>query len=291
MLEGTPYQKPKNLPGADIVGLDIGPSTLAIFARAGEAKLQPLCEELAPDVRKKRRLERKMDRQRRANNPQNYDAKGCIKRHGKKRLAWKNSKRYLATRRQHARQERKLAAHRKSLHGKLVHEIIRVGNHVHIEKTSYTGWQKQYGKSVGLRAPGMLVDQLRRTVANTGGTLVEVPTSHTKLSQYCHGCKTYEKKLLSQRWHSCPCGIGPVQRDLYSACLLAYLEPGETIPSIAHGEWEGAELRLRAAMEAIQQRANEGQSVPRSMDIPRARARRPESLGNPQQEFASHSGG
>jgi transposase len=287
ILEGKSYQKPKHAPGHDIVGLDSGPSTLAIFARAGEVELLPLCEELAPDVGKKRRLERKLDRQRRATNPQNYDSKGRVKKHGNKRLAWKNSKRYLATRRQHAKQERKLAAHRKSLHGKVAHEIVRLGNQIHIEKTSYKGWQKQYGKSVGLRAPGMLVDHLRRTVANTGGTLIEVPTSTTKLSQYCHGCMTYEKKRLSQRWHECSCGIGPVQRDLYSACLLAYLEPGGTIPSIAHDEWEGAELRLRTAMEALQQRANEGQSLPRSVGIPSARARRSNSLGNPRQEFVS----
>jgi hypothetical protein len=106
----------------------------------------------------------------------------------------------------------------------LVHEIIRTGSDIHIEKISYKGWQKKFGKSVGLRAPGMLVDHLRRTVAKTGGTLTEVPTRTTKLSQYCHGCRTYTKKPLSQRWHHCACGVGPVQRDLYSAFLAAYLD-------------------------------------------------------------------
>jgi len=286
ILEGTPYQKPKHRPGSDIVGLDMGPSTLAIVARSGEARLVSLCEELQPDVRKKRRLERKMERQRRATHPQNYDAKGRVIKQGKHRLQWHHSRRYLATRRQHAAQERRLAAHRKSLHGKLAHEIVRIGKQIHIEKTSYTGWQKLYGKSVGLRAPGMLVEHLRRTVAKTGGTLIEVPTYKTKLSQYCHGCTTYKKKPLAQRWHACACGIGPVQRDLYSAYLLASLNPGETIPSIAHDEWEGAELRLRAAMECLQQRANAGESFPQSMGLPRAGARRLKSLGSPQQELA-----
>jgi hypothetical protein len=69
----------------------------------------------------------------------------------------------------------------------------------------------------------MLVEHLRRTVANTGGTLREVPTRSTRLSQYCHGCKRYIKKPLSERWHHCVCGVGPVQRDLYSAFLAAYL--------------------------------------------------------------------
>ena len=69
-----------------------------------------------------------------------------------------------------------------------------------------------------------------------------------------------------------------MQRDMYSAFLAAYLEPPDSIPSIAHDEWEGAELRLRAAGEALQQRAKEGQVVPQSAGIPRAGARLPESL-------------
>ena len=279
-LAGTPYQKKKNTPGHEVIGLDLGPSTVAIVPREGEARLVPLCEELRPDARKKRRLERKLDRQRRANNSQNYDEKGRVKKHGKRRLTWKNSKGYLATRRRIAHQERKLAAHRKSLHGRLVHEIIRTGNDIRIEQVSYKGWQKQFGKSVGLRAPGMLIEHLRRTVANTGGILHEFPTRTTKLSQYCHGCRTYVKKALNQRFHDCACGIGPIQRDLYSAFLAAYLDPPDYLPSSAqyHAYWEGADLRLRAALEQLQQRAKEGQLLPRSVGIPGAGARLPKSL-------------
>jgi len=290
-LEGTPYQKSKSKPGHEVIGLDLGPSTVAIVPREGEARLVPLCEELRPDARKKRRLERKLDRQRRANNPQNYDEKGRVKKRGKKHhLNWKNSKGYLATRRRLAHQERKQAAHRKSLHGRLVNEIVRVGNDIRIEKISYKGWQKQFGKSVGLRAPRMLIDHLRRTVASTGGILHEFPTPTTKLSQYCHGCRTYTKKSLSERFHVCTCGIGPVQRDLYSAFLAAYLEPQNSIPSIAHNEWEGADLRLRAAMERLYQRATEGQVLPRSVGISGARARLPKSLSTNRQELIYRRG-
>jgi len=163
----------------------------------------------------------------------------------------------------------------------MIHQIIRVGNTVITEKISYKGWQKRYGKSVGHCAPGMLIDHLKRTVAKTGGTLHEVPTRSTKLSQYCHGCGRCTPKKLSQRWHQCPCGIGPVQRDLYSAFLAAYLDPADPIPSCARYQpyWEGAEARLRAAHERVQERASEGQVVPRSMGIPRAGARLPQSLG------------
>ena len=73
VLEGTPYHKPKHTVGTEVVGLDVGPSTIAIVPQQGEAQLLPFCQELRPDARVKRRLQRKLDRQRRANNPQNYD--------------------------------------------------------------------------------------------------------------------------------------------------------------------------------------------------------------------------
>jgi len=287
-LEGVPYHKPKHTVGTDVIGADLGPSTIALVPRKGEASLSVFCEELAPDEKHIRQLQRKMDRQRRAANPDNYDGQGRIKKQGKRRLHWKTSKGYERTRRRKAEKERKLAAHRKSLHGKKGHEIVAVGNTIILEKISYRAWQKQYGKSVGLRAPGMFVAQLKRTVASTGGILIEVPTGRSKLSQFCHGCGRCVKKPLSQRWHHCACGVGPVQRDLYSAFLASTLDQDHLIPSCARAiiHWEGAEARLQAAHERVLQRAKEGQSLPRSFGVPRARARRPSSLSQPTQEPA-----
>jgi hypothetical protein len=71
---------------------------------------------------------------------------------------------------------------------------------------------------------------------------------------------------------------------------MAYLHPADIIPSIAQSDWEGAELRLRAAVEILKQRANEGESFPRSVGIPRARARLPQSLAEHQPELVYHDG-
>jgi Putative transposase DNA-binding domain len=282
-LEGVPYQKPKNFAGPATIGLDIGPSSLAIFPQQGAAQLVTFCEEIKPNAREKCRLQRQMDRQRRANNPDNYDEQGqCKKGHRN----WKDSKRSQKIRRRHAALERRIAAHRKSLHGKLVNDIVRVGNTIQIEKTSFRAWQKLYGRSVGLRAPGMFVAHLKRTVAKTGGILTEVGTYKTKLSQYCHQCGQYKKKPLAQRWHLCPCGLGPVQRDLYSAFLLAYMKPTDITPSIDHLVWKGSESSLRAAVEVLLQRANDRQVLPRSFGIPGGRARQLESPECCQQELA-----
>ncbi len=287
LLAGVPYHKPKHTVGSETVGLDLGPASIAIVPREAEARLEPLCAELRPDTRALRRMQRRMERQRRAANPEHYDERGRVKKRGTGAPRWKQSKGYQVSRRRKAARERKLAAHRKSLHGQLVHQIVAVGHTIITEKLSYQGWLKHYGKSVGLRAPGMLIAHLRRTVASTGGTLHEVPTRSTKLSQYCHGCGTFVKKPLSQRLHQCPCGIGPVQRDLYSAFLAAYLDPAKLLPSCAQYvvPWEGAEARLQAAHERVIQRANEGQVLPRSMGISRAGARLPENRSAATQEL------
>src|SRR5215472_11629595 len=92
-LSGVPYPKPKHRVGEETVGLDLGPSTIAIVPREGTPRLEILCAELAPDARAIRRLQRQMDRQQRANNPDNYDEKGRIKKPNKGRLKWKRSKR------------------------------------------------------------------------------------------------------------------------------------------------------------------------------------------------------
>jgi hypothetical protein len=246
--------------------------------------------ELEPDAQAIRRLQRQMDRQRRTKNPDHYDARGRIKKRGKQRLQWKHSRRYVATRRRKATRERKLAAHRKSLHGRLVHEIVALGNTIITEKVSYRAWQKQFGKSVGLRAPGMFIDLLKRTGAAYGRHhRARVPTHSTKLSQFCHGCGKSVPKPLWQRWHQCPCGIS-AQRDLSSAFLAAYLDPPAFLPSCAQPRyaagWEGREPGLRAAYEQAYQRASARQPVPRSFGIPGDRARLLKSPSRATQEPA-----
>ena len=274
-LEGIPFQKTKHTVGHETVGIDIGPSSIAIVTQTGKARFESIGSVLHEDIRKTQRLERKLDRQRRANNPQNYDAKGRVKQG---HLTWKDSHGYTVTRQRLAHQRRKHTAHRISIQGRIAHEIVSMGNTVLLEKLSYKAWQKRFGKSVGKHAPGRFVSTMKRTVASTGGIVHEVPTQATRLSQYCHGCGQYHKKPLSQRWHQCSCGIGPVQRDLYSAFLVAHLDRQTSTPSIDPLVWESAETRLRTAIEDIQQRANAGDVFPQSMGIPRARARLSQSL-------------
>jgi hypothetical protein len=229
-LEGVPYQKPKHPAGEGTVGLDLGPSTSAIVPRAGEARLGLFCAAIAPRIATKRRWQRKLDRKLRANNPQNYDEQGRCKRGCK---TWQDSQGYQATRRRLAHQERKLAAQRKSLHGQMAYEIVAMGDTIITEKISYRAWQRQFGRSVGLRAPGMFLAMLKRTVASTGGTTGRAsPPSVPGCRNIVMGVVPTSRSRGDERWHQCPCGIGPVQRDLYSAFLAAHLQSPD-FPSLS----------------------------------------------------------
>lgn len=63
VCEGVPYRKPCPLIGEGEVGLDIGPSTVAVVGEDG-ARLLPFCEEVARDHQAIRWLQRQLDRQR-----------------------------------------------------------------------------------------------------------------------------------------------------------------------------------------------------------------------------------
>src|SRR5579862_623823 len=207
VCEGRPYRKARHPLGQGIVGLDLGPSTIAVVAEQ-EALLQPFCLEVTPNWQRLRRLERQLDRQRRASNPEHFDERGRVKK-GQKR--WKVSKRQRRVQARRREVYRRLAATRKRSHGQLAHRVLALGSSFQLEQISYRAWQKQFGRSVGRSALGMFVSLLSRLAASAGGQVVELNTRKAKLSQRCH-CGAVQKKPLRQRWHVCDCGVS-AQRD------------------------------------------------------------------------------
>ncbi len=245
VCQGTPLQKHEHQLGTGVVGLDLGPSTMAMVAEQA-ALLQAFCPEVAPDAKALRRLDRHLDRQRRANNPTNYDERGWVKR-GPKR--WKVSKRQRKVQARRREVHRKLAATRKRSHGQLAHRVLAPGNTFHLEQLSYRAWQRTYGKSVQLCAPGMFVERLSRLAVSAGGTIVSINAWRARLSQTCH-CGKCKKKARSERWHACPCGAS-AQRDLFSAYLARFVDPETSLLDVgqAQAAWPGWEPTLQAAYE------------------------------------------
>jgi len=260
VCEGLPYIKESNLPGHGVVGLDLGPSTIAVVApQAGVALLEEFCSELDDKQETIRQLQRQEDRQRRSNNPNNYNPDGTIRKGSKK---WVISKRQTKVSLQRSSIQRKQAAHRKSLQGNLVNRILTLGDDIRTEKVSYRSFQKNFGRSVGYRAPGMFMAELRRKASK----VTEFSTRTTRLSQTCHGCGTIEKKSLSQRWHSCDCGLKS-QRDLYSAFLATCVEGDQLNVGQALKTWPEVDKLLQATLSGKESEIGKGRELPTSFGL------------------------
>ena len=272
VCEGQAYAKPKNKLGQGIVGLDIGPSTLAAVG-TDHAFLKQFCAELEPKRAVIRRLQRKLDRQRRASNPDNYLPDGRI-RPGPKR--WRKSARQRKTETKLAELQRKQAAYRKSLHGQLVNTVLSMGNVIQTERLSYRAFQRCFGRSVGLRAPGKFIEHLKRKAESAGATVLEFPTRSTRLSQVCHSCGTLAPKPLSQRWHRCECGI-EAQRDLYSAFLATCVEGQWLNAGQARERWPGVDPLLQAALS--QSQPAKGRPAPSSFGLSQRQSGSPVAAG------------
>ena len=241
VCEGMPYKKPKNVINDSIVGIDLGVSTVAIVGD-DQTIWTSFAVELTSKQKEVRKLQRKMDRQRRVGNPSNYNTNGTVKK-GKKR--WHNSERHKKTAAKKREIERKQAAHRKSLHGRLVNRTLELGKNVSTEKVSVRAWQKIFGKSIGFKAPSSFQSELKRKAENAGGTVLMFSTRKTALSQTCL-CGHRQKKSLSQRVHHCSvCGLS-MQRDILSAYLSRYVDPKTETLSIqlARNGWLGMEQSL-----------------------------------------------
>src|SRR6266542_6326921 len=229
---GKPYQKPQHVVGDGVIGIDPGPRTFGIAGADWGAQVD-LATPLQMSRQKQRHLQRRIDRQRRANNPQNYLPDGRV-RPGPKR--WTISQNQHDNGQKLAEAKRKEAAQRKSLHGQLANTLLRLGNDIRIERNSYKSFQRTFGKAVGQAAPATFVARLSRKAENAGASVTVIPTS-LRLSQTCL-CGAVARKPLSERVHRCDCGI-TVQRDVFSAYLARF--------SIAVEGPNGPSWRLDAA--------------------------------------------
>ena len=244
ILEGTPpikYDKEtgeiKNVIGNGRVGIDIGTQTVAYSSRY-DVKLLELAPEIDNINKEKQILQRKLDRQRRSNNPNKYNEEGTIKRGNKDK--WRKSNRYIKTQNKLREIQRKQADIRKQSHNKLANRIVSLGNEVYVETMNYKGLQKRsgettinkktgkfnkkkrFGKSLANKAPSMFLTILDNKLKWHGKNLLKIDTFKVKASQYNHIKNEYIKKDLSERWNIFNIGNKEVkiQRDLYSAFII-----------------------------------------------------------------------
>lgn len=178
-------------------------------------------------LRAARRIQRRLERSQRANNPVKFGSDGRVQSTTR---PWRR-------------------------HGRLINSILMLGNEIRLEGNSFRSFQPQFGRSVANAAPATFVRRLKHKAANAGASVVMIPAT-MRLSQICHGCGNVEKKPLAQRSHVYSCGI-EAQRDLYSALLLAHLVPIRLAPGwrLDAGHlsmrWPGVRSRLSVASSVV----------------------------------------
>lgn len=262
--EGQAPQRYKILSSGVPVGLDIGPSTIAIVSEdaAGLERLAPSAVQPWTLIKN---IQRKMSRSLIANNPDNYNDNGTSKKGARR---WIKSSRYLILENKLKELERKLVARRKSDHGKLANKIIGLGTIIKTEKLSYVGFQKNYGRSVKQRAPGAFVELLNRKAESAGGKLIQLNTQALKMSQFDHTNGVSKKKPLSQRYHVLNDKTAVVQRDIYSAFLALNADKDKHNLSQLKKSWATVEPLLRRARICVDESASGKVSAFATVDIP-----------------------
>ena len=239
--EGTPPTKNRVL-GDDLqlVGMDVGPSAVAV-CRAGTN--QALIEALPTGGNEREdfrivQSQKKVSRSLRLTNKNCFDEKGAwIK--GAKAIKSKACLRHLA---KVGDLKRKRAVRRKEQTNILANKIVAMGTVIITEDHSIKAWttrakqatvnkkngkicrKSRFGKSVASHAPGALRQEIDRRIKTQRSTgMLYAVTRKVKASQLQHDTGTYVKKSLSTRRFTV--AGATVQRDLYSAFLLAHVDP------------------------------------------------------------------
>lgn len=221
--EGTPLIKYETNANQE-VGLDVGPSTIAIVSNTSQS-LVKFASSVEQPWKESRLIQRKMDRSRRATNEDCFNENGTYKKGSKIKTRSNN---YLKLQNEYREIERVLKVRRKREHGNLTNKILSQGNIIKTEKLSYKSFQKNFGRSTKVRAPGLFMNLLAYKAERADGKLSELNTQILKLSQFDHIRNDYQKKKLSDRWHKLGYEETFVQRDIYSA-FLAMVSSEKTI--------------------------------------------------------------
>ena len=249
IMEGIPPMKItkqgeiKGQIGSDSsVGIDIGTQTIAF-----SSKYQVKLLELAPNINKIDRevklLQRKMDRSRRATNPNKFNENGTIVKGNKDK--WVYSNHYIKIKNIRKELFRKQSAQRKQSHNILANEILNLGDKFYVETMNYRGLQKRaknttknkngkfnskkrFGKSIANKTPAMFLIILDNKLKWNGTQLNKIDTYTVKASQYNHITNEYIKKDLSERWNDFNIDGEEfkIQRDLYSSFLIMNVNKG-----------------------------------------------------------------
>ena len=218
-VERSAKQRRARRPDA-AVGVDVGLSRLATLSTGRVfANARPLQEAL----RKLRRLQRRLDRQRRANNPANYLPDGRIKPRAR---SWVKSRRMLRTQARLRRLHDRVGSLRREQAHQLTTDLTREFGVIGVETLNVRGLQgnRRLARHVADVGWGAILAQLRYKTSWSDGSILVAAHRFFPSSKTCSDCGTAKAKLaLSDRVFACDaCGL-VIDRDLNAAVNLARL--------------------------------------------------------------------
>ena len=267
VCQGTPVSKIQK--GEGVIGIDPGISTVAYVSKDSCELVDLVPKDFARKERLIQNLSRKIERSRRVNNPESYNEDGTIKMDVRLKPLSKRAKR-LAIRRQTA--YRKLTEDRRKIQGKLVNHIVSQSSVIKIEdldvkslqkrkretrinpKTGRPFSKKRYGKAVFKAAPGHFRALLLHRANTTGCKVNIISPKKTKPSQYNHITGEFNKKELKTRIYNLTDEITDVQRDLYSAFLIAHIENDEYLTKELEENFENFYKNMKEQLYILRQK-------------------------------------
>lgn len=217
VVDGTPKSQ---VCGEGKVGIDIGPSTIAIVSDT-DVKLEEIAKNVNSVEEEIANLNREIDILKRRDNPDNYNSNRTIKKGQHK---WNKSK-----------EQRKLEAKRKWLYQKrqnlldyhhncYAKNLLKLGNVFIVEDMSFAKIAENLncGKSIGNHAPAKLIQFLIQKANSAGAEVIEVDCFKTAATQFDHTSGTYNKHKLEERFITLDNG-NILQRDIHSAFNLKHI--------------------------------------------------------------------
>ena len=192
--------EPEPLPASNVaVGIDVGLTTFAVCSDGTEIA-----------------------------NPRHFRAAERRLRLAQRKLARrkKRSRRRLKARQEVARVHSHVANQRRDFHHQTAHALVQAHGLIAVEDLNVTGLAgSMLAKSVHDAGWSQFIAILSDKAAEAGRTLVKVNPAGT--TQACSVCGEHVPKTLSERWHTCACGLS-IGRDLNAALniLRLALTPG-----------------------------------------------------------------
>ncbi len=199
------------------IGIDLG---LKTFLVANDGEEVSIPQHYRKSEKRLKRLQRSLSRKKKGSNRRKKAVKKVAKVHFK------------------------VANQRKDFHYKTAKKLLSKGKNVGHEDLNIKGIAKtKMAKSTHDAGWGMFLQVLKVKAERAGLLTIAVNPSGT--TQNCSGCGEKVLKTLSDRWHSCPCGV-ELDRDLNAAINIRNLAVGHPV-SKARGVRQEAGTAKREA--------------------------------------------